>query len=380
VTVLAVPRELRRREHRVAIVPSEIPKLTALGLDIVVEAGAGRPAGFPDDAYAGLERTTVAATRKQALDGADIVVSVSPPSAEQATELRRGSALVSFLAPASNLELIGRLRDREITAFSFDLVPRISRAQGMDALSSQASLAGYQAVLLAAERLGRAIPMMMTPAGTIPPARVLVMGAGVAGLQAIATARRLGGSVSAYDVRPEAAEEVRSLGAGFLDLALEARVGEGGYAAEQSAEFLARQQALIADVVAGSDIVVTTAAIPGRAAPRLVSTATIGRMRAGSVLVDLAAATGGNVESSVDGEEVDRGGVIVIGDSDLPSKVATTASTLYARNVSNLVPLLVREGEVRPDFDDDIVAAMCVTTAREVRHIHTREMLQGGEA
>jgi H+-translocating NAD(P) transhydrogenase subunit alpha len=380
VTVLAVLRELRRRENRVALVPAEIPKLTALGLDVVIEAGAGQRAGFLDDAYAALERTVVVPTRSQALAGADMVVAVSAPTVDEAAELRQGLTMVSFLPPASNLDLIGQLRDREITAFSFDLVPRISRAQVMDALSSQASLAGYQAVLLAADRLGRAIPMMMTPAGTIPPARVLVMGAGVAGLQAIATARRLGGSVSAYDVRPEAAEEVRSLGAGFLDLALEAQVGEGGYAAEQSSDFLARQQALIADVVSGSDLVVTTAAIPGRPAPRLVSTATIDRMRAGSVIVDLAAGSGGNVELSVDGEEVDRGGVLVIGDSDLPSKVATTASSLYARNVINLMPLLVRDGEIRPNFDDDIVAAMCVTTAREVRHIHTREMLQGGEA
>jgi H+-translocating NAD(P) transhydrogenase subunit alpha len=380
VTVLAVLRELRRGESRVAVVPAETPKLTAAGVKVVVESGAGIRAGFPDKAYDDQDGVAVVQDRGKALDAADIVVAVSPPTLEEAAQLRSGSALLSFLPPSPNLPLITRLRDHGITTFSFDLVPRTSRAQAMDALSSQASLAGYQAVLLAAERLGRVLPMMMTAAGTIPPARALVMGAGVAGLQAIATARRLGASVSAYDVRPEAAEEVRSLGASFLELPLDARVGEGGYAAEQSSEFQARQQALIADVVAGSDIVITTAAIPGRPAPRLVSTATIERMRAGSVIVDLAAASGGNSELSIDGQEVDHGGVIVIGASDLPSQVATTASTLYARNVSNLLPLLVRDGELRPDFDDDIVAAMCVTSAGVVRHLPTREMLQGGEA
>jgi NAD(P) transhydrogenase subunit alpha len=246
----------------------------------------------------------------------------------------------------------------------------------MDALTSQASLAGYQAALLAATRLGRAFPVMMTAAGTVPPARVLVMGAGVAGLQAVATARRLGAAVSAYDVRPEAAEEVRSLGATFLDLPIEARPGAGGYAAEQTADFLARQQQLIAETVARSDVVITTAAVPGRHAPRLLSTGMIEGMRPGSVVVDMAAAAGGNTELTVDGQEIEHGGVFIIGASDLPSQVATTASSLYARNVTNLLVLLVHDGEVRPDFDDDIVAATCVTAGGVIRHAPTRDLLE----
>ena len=379
-TVLAVLRELRRGERRVGMVPSEIPKVTGAGLDVVVETGAGERAGFPDEAYADLDGVTVAASRREALQSAGIVVCVSPPAVKEADDLPERATLMCFLPPATNLDLIGRLRDRGITAFSFDLVPRSSRAQAMDALSSQASLAGYQGALLAAERLGRAVPMMMTAAGTIPPARVLVMGAGVAGLQAIATTRRLGAAVSAYDVRTEAAEEVRSLGATFVELALEAQKGEGGYAAEQSKEFLARQQELIADRVAQSDIVITTAAVPGRPAPRLVSTATVERMRAGSVIVDLAAASGGNCELTVDGEDVEHGAVVVIGAGDLPSQVATTASTLYARNVTNLIALVVHDGEVRPDFDDDIVAATCVTAGGVVRHAPTLQLLEGGGA
>jgi H+-translocating NAD(P) transhydrogenase subunit alpha len=301
---------------------------------------------------------------------------VAPPTPEEAAQFPEGSSLVSFLPPASHLEAVSVLRDRQVSAFSFDLVPRTSRAQVMDALSSQASLAGYQAAILAAERLGRVLPMMMTAAGTVAPARVLVMGAGVAGLQAIATSRRLGASVSAYDVRPEAAEEVRSLGATFVELPLEASRGEGGYAAEQSAEFLERQQRLISDTVARADVVITTAAIPGRPAPRLVSAAMVERMRAGSVIIDLAAASGGNCELTVDGEEVERHGVHILGASDLPSRVPTTASALYARNVSNLLALLVRDGEVQPDFDDDIVDATCITAAGVVRHAATRSMLE----
>jgi NAD(P) transhydrogenase subunit alpha len=217
---------------------------------------------------------------------------------------------------------------------------------------------------------------MMTAAGTVPPARLLVMGAGVAGLQAVATARRLGAAVTAYDVRPEAAEEVRSLGATFLDLPIEARAGEGGYAAEQTADFLARQQELVTETVARSDVVITTAAVPGRHAPRLLSTAMIEGMRRGSVIVDLAAAAGGNTELTEDGQEVDHGGVCVIAASDLPSEVATTASNLYARNVTNFLTLLVHDGEVRPDFDDDIVAATCVTAGGEIRHAPTRDLLE----
>ncbi len=376
-STLAVTRELRPGERRVAIVPAEVPKLTAAGVQVVVEAGAGEQSGFGDDEYSALEGVRVVARRSDALDAADMVVAVSPPTPEEALTLPVDSLLLSFLPPSANLDTIAVLRDRQISVFSFDLVPRTSRAQAMDALSSQASLAGYQAAVTATERVTRVVPMMMTAAGTVAPARVLVMGAGVAGLQAIATVRRLGASVNAYDVRPEAAEEVRSLGARFVELPLEARQGEGGYAAEQGAEFLARQRQLISDSVARSDVVITTAAVPGRPAPRLVTAAMVERMRAGSVIVDLAAASGGNCELTVDGEELEHNGVLVIGAGDLASRVPSTASALYARNATNLLALLLREGQVHLDFDDDIVDATCVTAAGVVRHAQTRELLAG---
>jgi NAD(P) transhydrogenase subunit alpha len=359
----------------VALVPGEIPKLRALGLDPLVQTGAGERAGYPDEDYAAVEGVRVDGPTQ-----ADIIVGVSPPSIEQVDELGDGSTWISFLPPATHLEVISRFRDRGVNAFSFDLVPRTTRAQSMDALSSQANLAGYQAALVAAERLGRMFPMMMTAAGTVPPTRVLIMGAGVAGLQAIATCRRLGAAVSAYDVRPEVAEEVRSLGASFVELPLEAQRGEGGYAAEQSVEFLARQQELVATSLAKSDVVITTAAVPGRPAPRLVTAAMLDGMRAGSVIVDLAAATGGNVEVTVDGQDVIRSGVTVVGAGDLPSQVATTASALFARNVVNLVGLLVRDGEVHFDFDDDIVAATCVTAQGEIRHRPTRDLVEAAQS
>jgi NAD(P) transhydrogenase subunit alpha len=373
---VAVIREQRRGERRVALVPTEIPKVTAAGLDVVIQAGAGVEAGFGDEDYLAVDGVQIRQTPREMLAGAGLLITVSPPTVGIVDELPEAATLVSLLPPAWNAHVIARLRDRRMTAFSFDLLPRISRAQTMDALSSQASLAGYQAVLVAAARLGRALPLMMTAAGTVPPARVLVVGAGVAGLQAIATARRLGAAVDAYDVRPEAAEEVRSLGATFVELPIEARSGEGGYAAEQSREFLARQQELLADSVARADVVITTAAVPGRAAPRLVTKEMVAAMRTGSVVIDLAAASGGNCELTVDGQEVDHGGVLIIGASDLPSDVATTASTLYARNVTNLLSLLVHDGHIQPDFDDEIVAATCLTTGGVIRHIPTRELLE----
>ncbi len=375
-TTVAVIREQRTGERRVALVPAEIAKVTGAGAAVAIEAGAGLQAGYADEDYLALDGVRILGTRQEALAGAGLLVTVSPPTVEEVDQLPEGATLVSLLPPAWNVDVIARLRDRGVSAFSFDLMPRTSRAQAMDALSSQASLAGYQAVLVAAARLGRAFPVMMTAAGTVPPARLLVMGTGVAGLQAVATARRLGAAVTAYDVRPEAAEEVRSLGATFLDLPIAARAGEGGYAAEQTTDFLARQQELVAETVARSDVVITTAAVPGRHAPRLLSTSMIEGMRRGSVIVDLAAAAGGNTELTVDGQEVDHGGVCVIGASDLPSEVATTASNLYARNVTNLLALLLHDGEVRPDFDDDIVATTCVTAGGTIRHAPTRDLLE----
>jgi NAD(P) transhydrogenase subunit alpha len=263
-----------------------------------------------------------------------------------------------------------------VTAFSLELVPRISRAQSIDALSSQANVAGYKAVLIAATRLGKFFPMLITAAGTVAPARVLVLGAGVAGLQAIATARRLGAVVEAYDVRPAAKEDVKSLGATFVELPLEAQEGQGGYAREQSPEFLRRQQELLGERVAAADVVITTAAIPGRRAPILVTKEMVTRMRPGSVIVDLAAETGGNTEGLKPGEVLDVGGVLIDGTRNIPSTVPVHASQLYSRNVTNLLLLLVKDGNVNLNFDDEIVKGSCVTHGGELVHPRARELLE----
>ncbi len=373
---VAVPRESAAAERRVALVPDSLGRLKTRGVEAVVERGAGERALFPDAAYEE-KGARLVASAAEALGGAEVVCKVQAPTPEEASLLREGSALISFLQPAAELELIAVLAARRITAFSLDLLPRISRAQSMDALSSQATVSGYEAVLIAASRLPRFFPMFMTAAGTVPPAKVLVLGAGVAGLQAIATARRLGAVVRAYDVRSAAADEVRSLGATFVELALEAQEGTGGYAGEQSEDFLARQRQLIGKEVAAADVVITTAAIPGRKAPVLVTAEMVADMAPGSVIVDLAAETGGNCELSRPGEEVDSNGVIVHGVQNLPSSMATHASFLYSRNVSELLRLMTKEGEFSPDFSDEIVAGTCVTHAGEVRNEVARTALEG---
>jgi proton-translocating NAD(P)+ transhydrogenase subunit alpha len=307
---------------------------------------------------------------------ADLVAKVQPPTAEEVGLLPEGSSVLSFLAPSAYLDVVAALVKGKVTAYSFELVPRTSRAQPMDALSSQATVAGYKAVLVAANRLGKLFPLLMTAAGTVPPARCLVMGAGVAGLQAIATARRLGAVVSAYDVRSAAKEEVKSVGATFLELALETQEGAGGYAAAQSEDFLARQQEMIGSHVAASDVVITTAAIPGRRAPVLVTKDMVGAMKPGSVIVDLAAATGGNCELTDDDREVLYNGVHVVGAPELAASVPTHASSLYARNVSAFVNLLVKDGRLAPDFSDDIVDKSLVTTAGTVHHEQTRALME----
>jgi H+-translocating NAD(P) transhydrogenase subunit alpha len=370
-TRLCVVREIAAGEKRVAVVPGDVPRLTALGLDVIVEAGAGSAAGFADVEYTETG-AALAATRRESVHGSGVIAMIGPPSVDEVDGFDEESALVSFLPPITRVDVVERLQERRITAFSFDLVPRTSRAQLVDALSSQAGMAGYQAAVMAAGRLPRLFPMMMTAAGTIPPARVLVLGAGVAGLQAIATARRLGAVVSAYDIRPEAAEEIRSLGATALELPLVAESGQGGYAAAQADEFVARQQQLLADAVGRADVVITTAAVPDRPAPRLVSAAMVDAMRTGSVIVDLASRSGGNCDLTVDGTEVNRGGVVVIGAGDLASDVAASASSLYSRNMAKMLELVLRDGAVQPDFDDDVVAATCVTHAGVIRHEPTR--------
>jgi NAD(P) transhydrogenase subunit alpha len=371
---VGTPKESAPDERRVALVPDTATRLGAAALEVNVESGAGSAAYITDEAYqqAGAKIVKSAATL---FGEADAVLKVQAPSAAEVELINKGAVLISFLQPATQGDIVRALAKRGVTAFSLELVPRISRAQSMDALSSQASAAGYKAVLMAAGRLGKFFPMMMTAAGTIPPARVLVMGAGVAGLQAIATARRLGAVVSAYDVRPAVKEEVQSLGATFIELALETQEGEGGYAKEQSEEFLRKQRELIGEHVAKSDVVITTAAVPGRRAPLLVTGEMVKGMRPGSVIVDLAAETGGNVELTKAGTDVEIGGVTIIGTRNVPSTMPLHASQLYARNVANLLLHLVKDGAIVLDFDDEITKGSCVTHDGEIVNERAKQLV-----
>jgi NAD(P) transhydrogenase subunit alpha len=362
---VAVPKEIEQGERRVALVPDTAKMLVAAGLQVGVESGAGA-AAFLTDAQYEQAGATVANRAGTMLHDADAVLKVQAPRESEIALLKRGAVLISFLQPATQGDVVKSLARHGITAFSLELLPRISRAQSMDALSSQASAAGYKAVLMAADRLGKLFPMMMTAAGTVAPARVLVMGAGVAGLQAIATARRLGGVVSSYDVRPAVKEEVQSLGATFIELGLEAQVGEGGYAREQSEEFLRKQRELIGEHIAKSDVVITTAAVPGRKAPLLVTADMVRGMRPGSVIVDLAAETGGNVELTQAGKDVDVGGVTIIGPRNIASSMPLTTSQLFARNVANLLLHLVKNAVLAIDFQDEITKGACVTHGGEI--------------
>ena len=374
---VAVLKEVAAGERRVALVPATVAKLTARGVQVAVAAGAGAGSYFPDDEYAA-SGGKIVETAAELLQSADVIVKVRPPAPDETALMRTGQLLVCFMDPGRGLERVAALRDRGVTAFALELVPRITRAQSMDALSSQASIAGYRAVLLAASGLGRFFPMLTTPAGTIRPARVLVLGAGVAGLQAIATARRLGAMVSAYDVRPAAREQVESLGAKFVSLELDASAA-GGYARALTADEQERQSALLGEHVAGSDAVVTTAAIPGRRAPVLITAEMVGRMRPGSVVVDLAAESGGNCELTRPGQTVERGGVTVLGPLNVPSLLPVNASETYARNILDFLGLLLDGGEPAPRWDDEIVAASLLTRDGVVVHEPTRAALDAKE-
>ena len=376
---LAIPRETRPGEQRVALVPGDLARLSGVGIEVVVQRGAGEAALYADEDYKA-SGAVLAAGAEELYTGADVVAKVQPPTLTEVGILPSGISVLSLLAPAAYLDGVKALAARQATAFSFELVPRISRAQAMDALSSQATVAGYRAALMAANRLTKFFPLFMTAAGTVPPARALVMGAGVAGLQAIATARRLGAVVSAYDVRSAAKEEVKSVGATFLELPLEAQEGAGGYAAAQSEAFLARQQEMIATHVAASDVVITTAAVPGRRAPVLVTAAMVAAMRPGSVIIDLAAASGGNCELTEDGKDVDFNGVHIIAAAELASTMPTHASLFYSRNVTNFVQLLVKEGRLAPDFTDEVLDKSAVVVAGSVHHEPTRIALEEPQA
>jgi NAD(P) transhydrogenase subunit alpha len=374
-----VPAETRLGERRVAVVPSVVGKFKQVGFDVHVESGAGLTAYADDDAYRAAGATVIARDHMtDAFANADIVASVRPLEYGRASRLRAGAVAVSFLSPGSDIETFRGLRDAGATGLSFDLLPRISRAQSMDALSSQALVTGYRAALVAADRLPSFFPMFMTAAGTIQPARVLVLGAGVAGLQAIATAKRLGAKVSAYDVRPASADEVRSMGATFVTLELEALEGAGGYAREMTEERAQRQRDLLTPHIAAADILITTAAVPGRRAPLLVTRQMAETMKPGSVVVDLASETGGNVEGSVAGEEVRFGEVLVWGARDVASQMPVHASQLYAMNVLNLLALTVKDGEVVVDMEDEVLAGCALVLDGDVRNEAAREALQGG--
>jgi len=357
-----VPKERAAGERRVALVPELAGRLVTSGFEVLVERGAGEAASFPDAAYEEAGARIV----DDVYGEADAVAKVQSPSEDEVARLREGQVLVGFLQPLTDPEGIARLAARGVTAFAMESIPRITRAQPMDALSSQATVSGYKATLIAADRLPKFFPMLMTAAGTVAPAKVLVLGAGVAGLQAVATARRLGAVVTGFDVRPVVREQIESLGANWLDLGIVGEETEGGYAQELSEEQQRRQQEELEARLPEFDVVITTALIPGRAAPRLIPASAVAAMRPGSVIVDLAAEAGGNCELTEPGEEVVREGVTIVGPMNLPSSMPLHASQLYARNVSALLQHLAPEGELVLDFEDEITAGACVTRKEEV--------------
>jgi NAD(P) transhydrogenase subunit alpha len=374
---VAVPAEVLPGESRVAIVPDVVPLYTRAGLQVSVQSRAGVHALATDAAFSSVGAEVVDAVEAASVD---VLLHVRPLSPSTVVKLKPGAITIGFCSPSSELDSVRALRDGRITSFAMELVPRISRAQSMDALSSQALVAGYRCVLEGAMRLPRFFPLFMTAAGTVPPAKVLVLGAGVAGLQAIATARRLGAVVSAYDVRPASADEVRSMGATFVNLDLEAVEGTGGYARELSQDRAKRQQEALAPYITEADVLITTAAVPGRPAPRLVTAAMVAAMKPGSVIVDLAAESGGNVEGAKAGEElaipVTGGTVRLLGMKDAASTMPADASRLYAKNVANLLLLMTKDGAVVPDFDDEVVAGSCLTHDGAVMHEPTAALLQ----
>ncbi|HXE44681.1 MAG TPA: Re/Si-specific NAD(P)(+) transhydrogenase subunit alpha [Conexibacter sp.] len=364
---IGVPKETVEGERRVALVPEVVRKLTSAGHDVLVERGAGAEAMIPDAQFE--EAGAVLTDDAAAVWGSDVVAKVAPPNAEEVVRLGRDSVLIGFLAPLTNADGVRALAAAGATAFALEAVPRISRAQSMDALSSQSNIAGYRAALIGAQEMGRFYPMLMTAAGTIRPATVLVLGAGVAGLQAIATARRLGAVVQGFDVRAAVKEQVESLGATFLEFDLGGDLeGEGGYAKELTAEQQAKQQELMAEAIGRVDVVITTALVPGRRAPILVTEEAVRKMKPGSVVVDLAGEAGGNCELTEPGETVIRHDVKIVAPLNVPSTMAEHASQLYARNINALLDLMVRDGQLALDFDDEVIAGACVTRGGEIVH------------
>src|SRR5450755_1756302 len=370
--VVGVLTEAAANETRVALVPEIAAKLKTLGVRVLIERGAGAAAHFPDALYADAEFSDAATI----LGSADVLLTVQPPSLAQVNALKQGAVVIGYMQAYARPDLVRALKDRGITSFAMELVPRISRAQSMDALSSQASVAGYKAVLIAANSLERFLPMLTTAAGTIRPALVLVIGAGVAGLQAIATARRLGAVVEAYDVRSATREQVKSLGAKFVDTGVSAE-GAGGYARELTEEEKAKQQQVLEARIAVADAVISTAAIPGRRAPRIISRAAVERMKAGAVIVDMAAESGGNCELTEAGKTVLHQGVKIVGPVNLPAQLAFHASEMYARNLYNfLKPALGKDAALAIDWQDEVFAQSCLTHAGAIKHEPTRKLVE----
>jgi len=362
---IGVPKEAAANERRVALTPDVAGRLKKSGFEVMIERGAGTAAFFPDEAYAA---AGAAVSDRNAVLQSDIVLQVQGPVAAEVPRYREGGAVVASFQPGADPALVRQLAQQKLTAFSLVLLPRITRAQPMDVLSSQATVAGYKAVLLAASAIGKLLPMLVTAAGTLSAARVLVLGAGVAGLQAIATARRLGAIVFAFDVRPAVKEQVQSLGASFLEMAIEEHAETaGGYAKELSEETHRKELAFLAGAVRDADIVIATAAIPGKKAPVLITTAAVQGMKPGSVIVDLAAETGGNCELTQAGAEIVRNGVAILGPLNLASTVPLHASQMYAKNVAAFLGHIVQDGRLRLDFEDPIIRETCVTHAGEVR-------------
>ena len=371
-----IPAETRAGERRVGLTPEGAQKLIKLGLTVAIQEGAGQASGYHDDEYKAAGASIAGIS---AISTADVVATVRPLENDAIGQLKSGAITISFLSPANDAQSVKALADKKVTALSFDVLPRISRAQSMDALTSQALCAGYRTVLIAAERAPKFFPMLMTAAGTIPAAKVLVLGAGVAGLQAMATAKRLGAIVSAYDVRASSADEVKSMGATFLDLGLDEVEGAGGYAREMTPERAKAQQDALKKFISASDVVITTAAVPGRKAPTLITTDMMSEMKPGAIIVDLAAESGGNVDGSVAGEDVvvnvPGGSITLIGCKDLASQLAVHASKLYAQNVVSLLTLMTAEGVVTPDEEDEVVQGSAVVFNGEIRNAMAREAL-----
>jgi NAD(P) transhydrogenase subunit alpha len=372
--ILSVPAEILPGERRVALVPDLVPKLIKTGLQVVVQAGAGAPASFLDAAYA----AQGARLEPEVLGQADILLKVQPPTVDEVPRLKEGATLIGFLQPYTNAAGIAALAARQVTAFAMELMPRITRAQPMDALSAMSTVAGYKAVLIAANHLPKFFPLLMTAAGTVTPARVFVIGAGVAGLQAIGTAKRLGAVVEAYDTRPVVKEQVESLGAKFVELALETKDAQdrGGYAKAQSEEFYRQQRELMGKSVAAADVVITTALVPGKRAPELITAEMVRGMRPGSVVVDLAAESGGNCALTEPGQEVVRHGVLVCGPLNLPSTVPFHASQMYARTVTSYLLHLLKDGQPQLDLNDELTRGPLVTHQGQVVH----EVVKGASA